>query len=68
MVYFAGLVVFVLLFGAGRISSLMSNVAKGLKSFKKEMVDDDDERSAVKSAGSKSTKLGTRYSPSPALA
>ena len=59
-------VVFVLLFGAGRISSLMSDVAKGLKSFKKEMADeDDDERSAVKSAGSKSTRLGTRYSPSP---
>lgn len=37
------LVVFVLLFGAGRISSLMGDVAQGLKSFKKAMADEDDE-------------------------
>jgi len=35
--------VIVLLFGGGRISSLMGDVAKGIKSFKKGMADDDDD-------------------------
>ncbi|MET0241728.1 MAG: twin-arginine translocase TatA/TatE family subunit [Sphingobium sp.] len=35
--------VVVLLFGGGRISSLMGDVAKGIKSFKKGMADDEDE-------------------------
>lgn len=33
--------VIVLLFGGGRISSLMGDVAKGIKAFKKGMSDDD---------------------------
>ncbi len=33
----------VLLFGRGKISELMGDVAKGIKSFKKGMKDDDDE-------------------------
>ncbi len=33
--------VIVLLFGGGRISSLMGDVAKGIKAFKKGMADDD---------------------------
>ena len=33
--------VIVLLFGGGRISGLMGDVAKGIKSFKKGMADDD---------------------------
>lgn len=37
------LVVFVLLFGAGRISGLMGDIAKGLKSFKKGLADEADE-------------------------
>jgi sec-independent protein translocase protein TatA len=37
------LVVVVLLFGRGKISELMGDVAKGIKSFKKGMSDDDDE-------------------------
>ena len=37
------LVVFVLLFGAGRISGLMADTAKGLKSFKKGLADEDEE-------------------------
>lgn len=37
------LVVFVLLFGSGRISSLMADTAKGLKSFKKGLADTDDD-------------------------
>ena len=36
------LVVVVLLFGAGRVSSLMGDVAKGIKSFKKGMAEDED--------------------------
>lgn len=37
------LIIIVLLFGGGRISSIMGDVAKGIKSFKKGMADDDDE-------------------------
>jgi len=35
--------VVVLLFGGGRISSLMGDVAKGIKSFKKGLADDEDD-------------------------
>lgn len=40
------LLVVMLLFGGGRISGLMGDVAKGIKSFKKGMADDeaDDSR------------------------
>ena len=34
--------VVLLLFGGGRVSGLMGDVAKGIKSFKKGMADDDD--------------------------
>jgi sec-independent protein translocase protein TatA len=37
------ILVVVLLFGGGRISGLMGDVAKGIKSFKKGMADDEDE-------------------------
>ena len=36
------LLLVVLLFGAGRVSTLMGDVAKGIKSFKKGMAEDDD--------------------------
>lgn len=36
------LLVVMLLFGGGRISGLMGDVAKGIKSFKKGMAEDDD--------------------------
>ena len=36
-------VLVVLLFGRGKISSLMGDVAKGIKSFKKGMTDDTDQ-------------------------
>ena len=36
------LVLFVLLFGRGKISELMGDVAQGIKSFKKGMADDDE--------------------------
>ena len=44
------LVIVVLLFGSGRISSVMADVAKGIKSFKKGMAEDEDEP-AKKSEG-----------------
>jgi len=37
-------VLLVLLFGRGKISGLMADVAKGIKSFKKGMADDVDEQ------------------------
>ncbi|MFT6773876.1 MAG: sec-independent protein translocase protein TatA [Paracoccaceae bacterium] len=36
------LVLVVLLFGRGKISGLMGDVAKGIKSFKKGMAEDDE--------------------------
>lgn len=36
-------VVAILLFGRGRISDLMGDVAKGIKSFKKGMAEDEEE-------------------------
>ena len=38
----------VLLFGRGRISELMGDVAKGITSFKKGLSDDDDEKTEAK--------------------
>ena len=42
-------VIILLLFGKGRFSEMMGDVAKGLKSFKKGM-SEDDEAAAVKAA------------------
>ncbi len=36
-------VILVLLFGRGKISDLMGDVAKGIKSFKKGMAEDEDD-------------------------
>ncbi|WP_176596296.1 MULTISPECIES: twin-arginine translocase TatA/TatE family subunit [Sphingobium] len=44
------LLVVMLLFGGGRISGLMGDVAKGIKSFKKGMADDDDDVAQAKPA------------------
>ena len=49
------LVVVMLLFGGNKVSGLMGDFAKGIKSFKKNMSDDHDESmeaSATKPAGS----------------
>jgi sec-independent protein translocase protein TatA len=35
------ILVVVVIFGSGKISSLMGDVAKGIKTFKKEMAEDD---------------------------
>ena len=37
------MIVALLLFGRGKISELMGDVAKGIKSFKKGMAEDDDD-------------------------
>jgi sec-independent protein translocase protein TatA len=37
------LIVVMLLFGGGRVSSLMGDVAKGIKSFKRGLADDEDD-------------------------
>ena len=42
-------VLVVLLFGRGKISSLMGDVAKGIKSFKKGMSDNPDQTSPTSS-------------------
>ena len=42
------LVLFVLLFGRGKISDLMGDVAKGIKSFKTGLADDDEEKADAK--------------------
>jgi sec-independent protein translocase protein TatA len=36
-------IIAIVLFGGGRFPSMMSDVAKGLKSFKKGMADEDDD-------------------------
>ena len=41
------LVLFVLLFGRGKISELMGDVAHGIKSFKKGMTEDDEAAAAA---------------------
>ncbi|MEQ1672740.1 MAG: twin-arginine translocase TatA/TatE family subunit [Hyphomicrobium sp.] len=41
------LVIALLLFGKGKISELMGDVAKGIKSFKKGMADDEDVAKSV---------------------
>ncbi len=42
------LLVVVLLFGRGKVSELMGDVAKGIKSFKKGMSEEDEETRAAK--------------------
>jgi sec-independent protein translocase protein TatA len=55
------LLVVLLLFGGGKVSSLMGDFAKGIKSFKKNMAEPDDEsmeHSADKPAGTISGPVG----------
>ena len=58
------LVVLTLLFGAGRVSGLMAEIAKGLKTFKRGMAEGEDgERSDAKlieDQGPKQTSRGAR--------
>ena len=49
-------VLVVLLFGRGKISSLMGDVAKGIKSFKKGMSDNTDQTSSTLPSENKSSE------------
>tara|TARA_B100000029_G_scaffold381272_1_gene376411 strand:- start:585 stop:791 length:207 start_codon:yes stop_codon:yes gene_type:complete len=49
-------VLVVLLFGRGKISSLMGDVAKGIKSFKKGMSDNPDQNNSNISSEESSSK------------
>ena len=49
-------VLVVLLFGRGKISSLMGDVAKGIKSFKKGMSDNPDQTKTTSSSEDKSSE------------
>ena len=49
-------VLVVLLFGRGKISSLMGDVAKGIKSFKKGMSDKTDENDSATSSENNSNE------------
>ena len=48
-------VLVVLLFGRGKISSLMEDVAKGIKSFKKGMSDNPEQTSSLSSTSEKTS-------------
>ncbi len=55
------LLVVLMLFGGGKVSSLMGDFAKGIKSFKKNMAEEDDvsmEAGAAKPAGTISAPSG----------
>ena len=59
-------VLVVLLFGRGKISSLMGDVAKGIKSFKKGMKDpsQDQEKSTIESDSKSSEDISNEDSNS----
>ena len=61
------MLVVVLLFGGGRISSVMGDVAKGIKSFKKGLADDDDDTvPARKSTPVQQLEAKSDHAPQPA--
>ena len=53
-------IVILLLFGGNRFSAMMSDVAKGLKSFKQGMADDEDD---AKKRHEEQRRLGTADRP-----
>ncbi|OFW72552.1 MAG: preprotein translocase subunit TatA [Alphaproteobacteria bacterium RBG_16_64_48] len=62
------LVLFVLLFGRGKISELMGDVAQGIKSFKKGMAEDEAPAEEPKVIDHKAAKPGATKSASRAKA
>jgi sec-independent protein translocase protein TatA len=63
------LVLFVLLFGRGKISELMGDVAQGIKSFKKGMSDEDEapakETKVIEHEGAKPTAKSASRAKAP---
>ena len=55
-------VLVVLLFGRGKISSLMGDVAKGIKSFKKGMSDRPDQTGSIASSSEETSKSSEEIS------
>jgi sec-independent protein translocase protein TatA len=58
--------VVVLLFGGGRISGLMGDVAKGIKSFKKGLADDEDDVPVRKAPPAPVQQIEAAAQPQPA--
>jgi sec-independent protein translocase protein TatA len=56
------LLVVLLLFGSGKVSNLMGDVAKGIKSFKKNMAEEND---ASMEASASEKPAGTIQGPGP---
>lgn len=52
-------ILLVLLFGRGKISALMGDVAQGIKSFKKGMAEDDDDKVEAPSASTRVDHRGS---------
>jgi sec-independent protein translocase protein TatA len=61
------LVLFVLLFGRGKISDLMGDVAKGIKSFKTGLADDGEEKAEAGAPAAKTSdpKVIEHETPAP---
>jgi sec-independent protein translocase protein TatA len=60
------LLVVLLLFGSGKVSNLMGDFAKGIKSFKKNMAEDDDASMAANTEKPTGTISGPAPAPGPA--
>jgi sec-independent protein translocase protein TatA len=60
------LLVVLLLFGSGKVSNLMGDFAKGIKSFKKNMADDHEDASMEASADRTGGSLSGPGKPAPA--
>jgi sec-independent protein translocase protein TatA len=60
------LLVVLLLFGSGKVSTLMGDFAKGIKSFKKNMADDTDASMEASTERPTGTLSGPAVPPQPA--
>ena len=53
-------IIILLLFGKGRFSEMMGDVAKGIKSFKKGMTEDEEAEAARKAEAQRRLESGSR--------
>lgn len=58
-------IVVLLLFGKGRFSDMMGDVAKGLKSFKKGMAEEDEAQRPAAPAATPAARLQAQPAPEP---
>ena len=54
------MLVVLLLFGSGKVSTLMGDFAKGIKSFKKHMAEDEPEDSSMAASAGRSSRVARR--------